>query len=547
MRRIRVQILFIFFLALFLRLFKLGENPTFISDEVSIGYNAYSILKTARDEWGKLLPFSFKCFGEYKLPVYIYLTVPFIATFGLNELATRLPSSLLGAGSIILIYHLLRRLFSKNGKIVNSPFPLLASFFLAISPWHIQTSRMTLEANVSLFIFLLAFYFLLQSFNKKTFSYFALPLFSLSLYTYNGCRVFVPVFLLGFCFLYREELRKEFLKKWFLSLLLALLILLPLIFTGFQETRARLFKVGIFTDPGIISRINQKRGECLNVLPNLICRVSYNRPVVYTKVFIQNYLSHFTQDFLFWQGSNLAQYSIPNRGMLYLFELPLIILGILYLIKEKREFLVLLTWLLAAPIANSFTGLAHPVRAIHLLPLFSIFTAGGVTFALLYLKKSKLMINLFKITLFLVILISGTGFLVNYFVFYPLVHTSTWQGGYPELYSKLVEYEKEYQKIIVSKFYGEPHIFFLFYSEFPPAIYQKGIEVVRYDREDRWVNVDKIGKYYFLEKIDFAEVEPGSLVVAVPKEVPEDWQVVDEVRWQDGEIAFKIVKPYEEK
>jgi len=543
----KIFLLLIFFLALVLRLFRLGENPTFISDEASLGYNAYSILKTRRDEWGKFLPFSFKSFGEYKLPVYIYLTVPFLAIFGLNEMAARLPSALFGAGTVVLLYYFLHQLFSKNEKRINSSFPLFASLFLAINPWHIQVSRMALEANVSLFIFLLGLYFLLKSFNKVNFFYIALFLFSLTLYTYNSCRVFVPIFLIAFFSFYQEEFKKKFFGNWKAFLVFTLLLLCPLILSGFRGTGERLFKVGIFTDPGILARINQERADCLKIMPQFFCQAYFNRPVGYTKVFIQNYLSHFSQNFLIWQGGNLAQYSMPNRGMLYLFELPFIILGIFYLLKFKKEFLVLFVWLLVAPVANSFTGAAHPIRAIHLVPLFPIFAAAGIMAVFSYLKKSPLLTILLKIGLILVILVSLVSFLVNYFVAYPQVYTSTWQGGYRELYSKLAKYEKDYQKIIVTKFYGEPHIYYLFYSKYPPALYQEGVEVIRFDREDRWVDVDRVGQYYFSWKIDFAKIETDTLVAVSPDETPADWFELDEVRWQDGKTAFKIIRPYEKR
>ena len=58
----------IIFLAIILRVVLLNEVPNgFYSDEASIGYNAYSILKTGKDEHGMLLPLYFKAFGEYKI------------------------------------------------------------------------------------------------------------------------------------------------------------------------------------------------------------------------------------------------------------------------------------------------------------------------------------------------------------------------------------------------------------------------------------------------------------------------------------------------
>ena len=46
-------------LALFLRVFMLDFVPARLTvDEMSIGYNAYSILETGKDEWGKKISFS---------------------------------------------------------------------------------------------------------------------------------------------------------------------------------------------------------------------------------------------------------------------------------------------------------------------------------------------------------------------------------------------------------------------------------------------------------------------------------------------------------
>ena len=60
--------------------------PSLNWDEVSLGYNAYSLLKTGRDEWGTVLPTIFRAYGDYKLPIYIYLATlsPFFCPSTLN-------------------------------------------------------------------------------------------------------------------------------------------------------------------------------------------------------------------------------------------------------------------------------------------------------------------------------------------------------------------------------------------------------------------------------------------------------------------------------
>jgi 4-amino-4-deoxy-L-arabinose transferase-like glycosyltransferase len=526
----KIFLIFILVFAFVIRIWQVGEIPTFISDEASIGYNAYSILKTGRDEWGQLMPLSFKSFGEYKLPAYIYSAVPSIGLFGLSEFATRLPSVLAGVAAVFLIFLLGRQLFSAK-------VGLLAAFFLTINPWHFEVSRMALEANLGLTFVLAGIYFLLKRERKGFF--FSLFFFTLSFYTYNSCRLFVPIFLFLFFLIQRKTWFKFFKKNW-LAVAMMLILSLPIVFSGFQGSSQRLAKVGIFSDPGIIGRIEEKRISCLENNYPLWCRIFYNRPLTYSQTFAKNYLSHFSPEYLFFEGSGLAQYSDPERGTLYLFELPLLLLGIWSLIKlRKKELLVLLSlWALTAPVANSLTGIAHPVRALVLLPVFPILTALGLTYLFSMVKKKRRKLLLGFVS-GLVILISFASYLNDYFIDYPQKPGSTWQEGYRGLYAGLAKKESDFDKVVVSKFYGEPHIFYLFYQKFDPQIYQEGQEVVRYDRSDSWVNVDQIGKYYFQDKVD---IQPGPLYGLTPREADEELEIFDKIAWKNGEVSFLIGK-----
>src|SRR5258706_11914127 len=91
-----VWLIAIFLFGLLIRIW--GGNvfpPALNWDEVSHGYNAYSLLKTGRDEWGVAMPTIFRAFGDYKLPVYVYLTIPVNAN-------PRLPSMIFGSLSILI-------------------------------------------------------------------------------------------------------------------------------------------------------------------------------------------------------------------------------------------------------------------------------------------------------------------------------------------------------------------------------------------------------------------------------------------------------------
>src|SRR3989344_7737190 len=147
---------FVFLLAFFLRFYNLGSNPPSLTwDEASLGYNAYSILKTGADEYGNKLPLSIRSFDDYKPPLYVYLTIPFVALFGLSEFSVRLPSAIIGALSVIVIYFLVKEFLQRWDKKHQELIALVSALFLAISPWQLQFSRGAFEGNIGIFFYIL--------------------------------------------------------------------------------------------------------------------------------------------------------------------------------------------------------------------------------------------------------------------------------------------------------------------------------------------------------------------------------------------------------
>src|SRR3989304_6777330 len=196
----------IILLASFLRLYKLGSvPPSLYWDEASLGYNAYSILTTGHDEHGKFLPITnFAAFGDYKPPGYIYAAVPAIAAFGLNEFSIRFPSAFFGVLTVVITYLLTKKIF-KREKIA-----LFASFFLAISPWHIQFSRGAFEANVGLFFSSLGIYLFFKfAKDNKIYLLFSALSFIAAIYAFTGQRLFFPLILLILAIQFKREIREN--------------------------------------------------------------------------------------------------------------------------------------------------------------------------------------------------------------------------------------------------------------------------------------------------------------------------------------------------
>jgi len=150
----KILLIVIILLAFILRFYKLGNYPALNADEAAIGYNAYSILETGKDEHGNFWPIHFQSFNDYKPGLYFYLVMPFIKIFGLNGWAVRTPNAFLGVATVALIYLLAQELIKKRKKIKNQKragleindnpkdmLPILSAFLLAVSPWHIHFSR----------------------------------------------------------------------------------------------------------------------------------------------------------------------------------------------------------------------------------------------------------------------------------------------------------------------------------------------------------------------------------------------------------------------
>lgn len=128
---------------IFTHFFQISTLPRgFYLDEVSIGYNAYSILHTGADEHGARWPLFFEAFGERKNPIYIYLLSAIYGVFGYSEWTTRSLNSLCWVVGTAGIYALSCRLFSDQKARL---YILLCCCF---TPWIFSLSRVTFELIV---------------------------------------------------------------------------------------------------------------------------------------------------------------------------------------------------------------------------------------------------------------------------------------------------------------------------------------------------------------------------------------------------------------
>ncbi|MGH2599166.1 MAG: glycosyltransferase family 39 protein, partial [Dehalococcoidia bacterium] len=125
-----------------LRLAWLGSIPAGLShDETAKGYDAWSVLHTGRDQYGEWFPIVFRAIGDQREALLPYLIVLSEAVLGPTDLAVRLPTALAGIALIGVLFLLGRELFDTRAG-------LIAAALLAVSPWHVQVSRLAFRAGL---------------------------------------------------------------------------------------------------------------------------------------------------------------------------------------------------------------------------------------------------------------------------------------------------------------------------------------------------------------------------------------------------------------
>ena len=188
-----------------LRVVRLDQSPPgFMQDEACNGYDAYCILKTGRDQHGNFLPLTMQAFNDYRMPLFDYSLVPFVAAFGLNPAGVRLCAATWGVVDMAAIATI-------AGLMLGWPGAAIAALLVAFSPWHLHFSRFAIEgtaasATVDL---AMAFFFLWLTRRRNRWLLLSGLFFGLSLYSYSITKLFVPLMIGWLALFYWRDLMRS--------------------------------------------------------------------------------------------------------------------------------------------------------------------------------------------------------------------------------------------------------------------------------------------------------------------------------------------------
>lgn len=532
-------LLLIVLLGAVLRFYKVSAIPPGLyPDETAIGYNAYSILETGKDEFGKAFPLYYRSYDDYKMPVYMYATALSIKVFGLNAFSVRFFSALIGTLTIPALYFLVLELSKKRS------LAFLAALFLTVNPWHLFFSRVGYEVNVATTLLVVGTLFVVMATKRKNnLILFLLSIlaFVISIYTYNVTRLIAPLLFLSLAFF--QFRKSENRKTLYLILLLFFLGMLPFIISfislqseaGFSSQKDALI-IGNVTKAEFL----QTRSYFIG-LPSLFQKIFYNYWLFVTWTYIKNLVDFFSTSFFFTFGTHHPHENIGGGlGMFYYFDFPLIFLGAYYGIKKRVTALYpfYLWFLLIFFVGSIIVAVPNGTRTYHVVIPFVVFSAYGFYILgkmILGIRKNSIK-RLAMAGVIALLSYSLIFYLSSYFFRFPVEYAKEWRSEDQKGILFIRSVEEKYNKIIFDDSAEFIYTSLLFYGKYPPSFYQQN---ATYEPRGLVIGLSKVGKYEF-RKVDWGAdtMEANVLFVVGPDVNPQNAQLITTFTYPTRPAAF---------
>jgi hypothetical protein len=464
----------IMLVGIFVRIYQFGIIPNgLFRDEISSGYDAFSISNYGIDQNGNKFPIMLVSFGNGDDALYSYLSMPFIALLGLNPVSIRLVNLLMGIFSLVILF-----LFTR--KYYGDLFALIALFILATNPWHIMISRWGLNVNIFPAFILLGTYLASFLFEKEWFFIPSAIIFGLSFYIYETSYLVIPVFMLMLSILIirQGKTHKRILTG---GLLILFLFGIPLALC----VAINIFRLDPIQTPWF--SIPRTTGA-----PQMTIVTSLFSNENIANTFIRH-VNGFIRVFILQNGS--IENAIPGFGTIYYFSLPLVLLGFGITVNDqiksrnKEIDTLILFWFIASVLLVFVMDIEINRINIIYLPLV-YFIAKAIFY--IY-KQSRLLFQIVALVfIFWFMLFSNT-----YFTKYP----SEVGPAFSESLDQAINYASANTKgnIYISKNIHLAYIYVLFHQKINPNEF---ISTVKYEFPSRSIRYNaSFGRYISMDTI----------------------------------------------
>ena len=507
-----------------LRLVALGSIPGPLShDEAVKGYDAWSILHTGRDQYGARLPLVFRGIGDYREPAMPYLIVVSEAVFGPTAFAVRLPAALSGIALVLGVYLLGSETFDRRAG-------MLAALLLAISPWHVQVSRLGFRSGLAPVCITFGLWLFLRALRRGGSLVPAGAVLGLSLYTYLGARAFLPLLVIGMVAIYGRTLWLR--PKRVLAGLAAL-----------AAVAAPLGLWAVLHPAGFAGHTGDSFGWR-----------EAGGPLAFAGQAAAKYAAYLGPGNLVLHGDPYELPSTARFGVLYWPELLPFLAGVaLLLLRRGRADCLVLWWLLVFPIAPALTDGPPPdwLRSSTGLPVFELVTAAGAVWLwdrlgqriaeerLEWTRLRGIIASRGAIWLAAFALaVNVAFFLRDYTTRFPARASWNFNDGMDEAVRVLTAMGARYDVIVLTNDIPAIHDYYLFYSRYDPRLlHAQGLDDQASPGE--WADIRGFGNVRVCAPRDCCATGAVCLVRGEDTSLPPPRT---EIRDRTGRVAFTIVE-----
>ena len=498
-----------------LRVVALDRVPLGLNqDEACNGYDAYSLLRTGRDQHGNRLPTVIQAFNDYRMPLFDYSLVPIVGMLGLKAASVRLGAALWGSADLAAIALLGYLMLGARGGAA-------AIMLAALSPWQLSLSRFGHEAMTASATIGWATACFLHWQRRRWSGWLMLSglLFGVSLYTYSITKVFVPAWMALLAIFYWDDVRRDAAKALAAAAIVVLCAVpqVVLLMRHGVELQARFAQVSIFSVSGWT--------------------------LMTARDFLTGLAGHFRFDFLFIDGQGGTGAELlhpPGFGQLLTVQAAMVAAALcsLYDARYRMPVILLLDWLIIAAIPAALTLPApHMLRDVLAITPWTLLSALGLVF-LLDLAAWPILVRRIAVgALMLAALWEGAGFVRFYFGPYASIAARSYQYGMEQVVRETERLSRSREPVIVTWRINQPYIYFLFYLRYPPVLFQSESPQ---QNPGLFARVRGFDRYRFEDPVRaFATLEHGIFVFPDVGDLPAPPTL--SIRYPNGQTAYRIL------
>ncbi len=333
---------------------------------------------------GQLQPFYER--GNGREALFFYMLWASVEAFGKGPWQHHIVSGLVGVLAVLGCFLVTRKLFSLNTtdpRLIRraTTIALLASFFMAVSTWHVVLSRTAFRANLIPLFAPFTIYFGLLAYSAATkraryaWALVTGATLALGFYTYIAYRIFVPILAVAVVWPMLVDWIKGHFQQTKRLVVPALLLIVS--FAIFIAPLAHYF----YTHPGSFVG---RSGQVSIFNPELNQGKLIPTAVEVTRLSMQAY---FIDGDLNWRH-NISGYPFLSPLISLFFGLGLIgtfVLALWYLFRPHSKvhywkFFLLAGWFwgMLVPVITTAEGIPHGLRSIGTIPPVFIISAWGL-------------------------------------------------------------------------------------------------------------------------------------------------------------------------